>query len=262
MITPKFIAALAGVAVFAWAAPPLPHFSISHGDAKPPVRWKTLVMAVVGVVAGLALSNPLAAALAVFLAALFDRKCRAMEERDRRALLDSQAEVALQMVAALHQATGDLIGALDKAAECVSDPLSAELKKTVADYRTGASIGEALRGLAERVPSQDVRAFVDGVLEAERFGADAGTVVAAVVETIRDRMNLREEMKNEMRGQRLTINALLLLLPLMTGMAFFLFPQSQEILAHTLTGKLIVCGVFLAEYFVWALSTREAVGEW
>lgn len=253
---------LAAAAAFAWLAPEprLPSARIGGGAAA--LRWKPMLMAAAGVAGSLALNNPPAAALSLAVAWLVDRRCRELEARERKALLDAQAEVALQMAAALHEATGDLVGALDKAADCVGEPLSSELKRAVADYRTGASLSEALLGLAARVPSRDVRTFVDGVLEAERFGADLATVAGAVAAVIRDRIALREELKSELRGQRLTVNVLLLFLPLMLGGSMLLFPQSKEIITNTFAGRMIVSGVVLAEYFVWALSTKGVVDEW
>lgn len=221
-----------------------------------------LLLALGGAVLGLVLNNPLLVAAAIGVAYLFDKKCAELEGAKKKATLDSQAEVALQMVASLYEATGDLIGSLDKAAECVDDPLRSELKRTVVEYRSGTPVREALLGLAERVPSRDVRTFVEGMLEAERYGADAGAVISSIVQVIRDRMTLREDLKNEMKGQRLTVNILLMLLPLMLGLAFVMFPQSKGILTGTLAGKAIVAAIIPAEYFVWSMSVREVGEEW
>jgi tight adherence protein B len=138
----------------------------------------------------------------------------------------------------------------------VDEPLSLELKRTVTDYYNGMPLKDALKGLAERVPSRDIRIFVDGVIEAEKFGTNPGDVISTVVETINDRMILNEELKNELRGQKVTIYALLALLPAMVGLSMVLFPQAREILTQSFAGKMIICGVFFAEYVVWALSAR------
>jgi tight adherence protein B len=166
-------------------------------------------------------------------------------------------------VSSLYEATGNLIDVLAKTAECIEDPLSYELKKTVADYQKGASLKDALQNLTKRVPSKDLKIFVSGVLEAERFGTNPSDVISAVVNTINDRILLNEELKNEMKGQKTTIYVMLLLLPLMAGMSIMLFSQCKEILTQTIIGKLIICGIFFIEYFVWAFSAKgEVQREW
>jgi len=255
-------AVLLGLAVFLFLCPLEEITQFGKAARGQPHNTRFALLAAGGAVFGLVLNNLLAAATAVGVAYLYDKKRKEMEKAKVRATLDAQAEVALQMISALYEATGDLIGSLEKAAECVDDPLRSELKKTVADYRGGCSIREALEGLAERVPSRDVRTFVEGMLEAEKFGADAGAVISSIVQVIRDRMTLREDLKNEMKGQRLTVNILLALLPLMLGLAFLMFPQSKNILTGSLVGKAIVATIIPAEYFVWSMSAKEVTEEW
>lgn len=259
----EVVSLLVSLAVFLLLCPLEEVFESARGfRLKQHGNRRFLLLVLGGAALGLLLNNPLFVAVSAGVAYLYDRKCRELEKTKNRAVLDSQAEVALQMVASLYEATGDLIGSLEKAAECVDDPLRAELRRTVADYRSGRSVREALEGLAARVPSRDVRTFVEGMLEAERFGADAGAVISSIVQVIRDRMTLREDLKNEMRGQRLTVNILLMLLPLMLGMAFVMFPQSKDILTGTLVGKVIVAAILPAEYFVWSMSAKGVAEEW
>jgi len=143
---------------------------------------------------------------------------------------------------------------LNKTADCVDEPLSSELKNTVTDYYNGMPHKDALKGLAERVPSRDIKIFVNGVIEAETIGTNHGDVISTVVETINDRLQTNAEHKNELRGQKVTIYALLALLPAMVGLAIALFPQVSAILTQSFAGKMIICGVLIVAYVVWALS--------
>ena len=246
------VALLTSAAVMAWVMPDI-SFQPQKLDNTAKV---SLILGTVCVLLSLYLNNIYAAVLSVVLAYIFNKTSKKIESKNQSAALDSQIETALQIVSSLYDATGNLIDVLHKTADCIEAPLSLELKRTVSDYYKGMPFKDALLGLAERVPSRDLQIFVNGVIEAEKFGTNPGEVISSVVKTINDRMALNEDLKNEMRGQKATIYALLLLLPAMVGLSMALFPQAREILTQTLTGKMIICGVFFVEYIVWALSAR------
>ncbi len=246
------IAILTSAAVMAWVIP-----GISLKPQKLDKSTKlSIILGAVCVLLSLYLNNIYAAVLSVVLAYFFNKTNKKLERKNQSAVLDSQIETALQIVSSLYDATGDLIDVFNKTAECVEAPLNLELKRTVSDYYKGMSLKDALQGLAERVPSRDFQIFINGVIEAEKFGTNPGEVISTVVNTINDRMVLNEDLKNEMRGQKVTIYALLALLPAMVGLSMALFPQAREILTQTMTGKMIICGVFFVECIVWAFSTR------
>jgi len=247
------VALLTSAAVMAWMFPDISFQSRKKIDDAAKL---SIILGTICVLLSLWLNNIYAAILSVVLAYFFDKSIRKIENRKRIEVLDSQIETALQIISSLYAATGNLIEVLNKTADCVDEPLSSELKKTVTDYYNGMPLKDALKGLAERVPSRDIKIFVNGVIEAEKFGTNPGDVISTVVETINDRILINEELKNELRGQKVTIYALLALLPAMVGLAIVLFPQVSGILTQSFVGKMIICGVLIVEYVVWALSAR------
>ncbi|MFW0967101.1 MAG: type II secretion system F family protein [Thermacetogeniaceae bacterium] len=248
------VALFTSAAVMAWTLPDISFHSKKKIDNAAKL---SIVLGTVCVLLSLWLNNIYAALLSVVLAYFFDKSVRKIEDRKRLEVLDSQIETALQIISSLYEATENLVDVLDKAADCVDKPLSDELKRTVADFYNGMPLKDALIGLAERVPSRDISIFVSGIIEAEKFGTNPGDVISTVVETINDRMIINEDLKNELRGQKVTIYALLALLPAMVCLAMVLFPQVKDILTQSFTGKMIVCGIIFVEYAVWALSSRS-----
>jgi len=249
------IAILTSAAVMAWVIP-----DISFQPQKLDKSTKiSIILGTVCILLSLYLNNIYAAVLSAVLAYFFNKTSKKIELKNQSAILDSQIETALQIVSSLYDSTENLIEVLNKTSDCIEAPLSLELKRTVSDYYKGIPLKAALQGLAERVPSRDFQIFVIGVIEAERFGTNPGEVISAVVTTINDRVTLNEDLKNELRGQKTTIYALLMLLPLMVGLAMALFPQAKEILTQSFVGKMIICGVFFVEFIVWALSARGEV---
>ena len=91
--------------------------------------------------------------------------------RYRRRVEDAVPEVATALADAL-SAGGSLRAALADAAGALDGPVAIELARVEADLGLGASTAEALRGLAARVASERVDAFVRAALSQQRSGGD------------------------------------------------------------------------------------------
>lgn len=88
---------------------------------------------------------------------------------------------------ALSVAAGEgAIGALDRVSRTCRGELSAELRRTLADARTGASLVEALEGLAARTSLPSVARFVDGVAIALERGTPLADVLRAQAQDARE----------------------------------------------------------------------------
>jgi tight adherence protein C len=88
---------------------------------------------------------------------------------------------------ALSVAAGEgAIGALDRVSRTCRGELSAELRRTLADARTGASLVEALEGMASRTSLPGVARFVDGVAVAVERGTPLSDVLRAQAQDARD----------------------------------------------------------------------------
>ena len=77
------------------------------------------------------------------------------------------------------------IGALDRVSRTCRGELSAELRRTLADARTGISLVEALEGMAARTSLPAVARFVDGVAVAVERGTPLGDVLRAQAQDAR-----------------------------------------------------------------------------
>jgi tight adherence protein C len=78
------------------------------------------------------------------------------------------------------------VGALDRVSRTCRGELSAELRRTLADARTGASLVEALEGMASRTSLPSVARFVDGVAVAVERGTPLSDVLRAQAQDARD----------------------------------------------------------------------------
>jgi tight adherence protein C len=99
-------------------------------------------------------------------------------------------------------------GALDRVARTCHGELSAELRRTLADARTGASFVEALEGLAARTTLPSLARFVDGVAVAVDRGTPLAAVLRAQAQDVRElsRRRLMEAGGRKEIGMMVPVN--------------------------------------------------------
>jgi tight adherence protein C len=78
------------------------------------------------------------------------------------------------------------VGALDRVSRTCHGELAAELRRTLADARTGMSLTEALHGLAGRSTLPSVARFVDGFAVAVERGTPLAEVLRAQAQDVRE----------------------------------------------------------------------------
>ena len=162
-------------------------------------RAEQVVWGVLGALAGLALGLALAAArglsvvpvvglvvVGTLLGVLardwqLSRQVRRREER-----MIAEFPTVAELLALSVGAGEGAVGALERVARTCSGELSAELRRTLADARAGASLVEALEGLAARTSLPSLARFVDGVAVAVERGTPLADVLRAQAQDVRE----------------------------------------------------------------------------
>lgn len=103
--------------------------------------------------------------------------------------------------------------ALGRIARTTKGSLGLELQQVLAEMALGRSRKDALRDMADRLHSEDIRTFVTSVIQAERMGMGMGPVLRSQSEEARRRTRQRAEE----RAMKAPVK---ILFPLI----FFLFP--------------------------------------
>lgn len=214
----------------------------------------TGILATAGVGLGIILKNPVAAILLVIFAVVFRKKKLEEKFMKRKAMIDTQVDTSLQMIASLYETTDDLIYSMEGAAKTTASPMRDELIQTVKEYRAGKSLLEALQGLVERTENRDLEVFVRAVAISEEYGTNTSEVIVDTSKVISDRILLREEIKNELRGQKLTTTIFLVFLPLTAAGVIGFYDDARHILTNTLMGKFVLDVVILLNFIAWFFS--------
>lgn len=202
--------------------------------------------------------NPVASVLSVVLLGLYLRRKQELTRQARNLVIESQAEVALQLIASFYENTGDIMTAFKEAADCIQPPLADELRLTVTQYNVNKAPLAALQDLAKRIDDKNMTIFVNAVVLSERYGTNTTQVIEDVANKISHRISLRDELQNEVRGQSLTIKIFLVALPVLTAV-LMLIPDVRQVLTTSPIGLVLINVLLLIEYWAWHFSTDEEV---
>ncbi|WP_349627161.1 type II secretion system F family protein [Arthrobacter sp. C9C5] len=196
----------------------------------------TFVAAVLGFLLGgpalaavLTLLTPVG--LLVFLSILVSR---------RRKKFDEQVPDALQMLAGGLRAGHSLLRAVDAAAEENEAPMKEELSRVVNETRIGRDLGESFAEVARRTDNEDFASITRAIEIHREVGGDLAQVLDHVGETIRDRNQIRGQVRALSAEGRMSA-MVLMALPVVMFMGLTLFnPLYSKVFLTTIPGFLMI----------------------
>ena len=109
---------------------------------------------------------------------------RSVRRREQRMI--AEFPTVAELLALSVGAGEGAVGALERVARTCQGELSAELRRTMADARAGATLVQALEGLARRTSLPSLSRFVDGVAVAIERGTPLADVLRAQAQDVRD----------------------------------------------------------------------------
>jgi tight adherence protein B len=113
--------------------------------------------------------------------------------------------------------------------EC-PDPVGTEFRVCFDEQNYGLELKTALENLTNRVPVQDLRIVVTGILIQKESGGNLAEVLEKAAEVIRERFRLKRQVMTHTAQGRLT-GMILTLLPVVLGCAlYFVNPQMMSLL--------------------------------
>jgi tight adherence protein B len=176
----------------------------------------------------------------------------------RQAAFLEQLPDTLHLVAGSLAAGYSLPQALDAAAREGQDPISTEFDRALVEARLGVPLDEALESVAERMQSSDFHWVVLAIGIQRRTGGNLAELLTNVANTLREREQLRRQVKVLSAEGRLSA-WILALLPL--AFAGYLVVTQPEYLAPLITDVLgwILLGVGAAMLAIGAFWLSRVV---
>jgi tight adherence protein B len=170
----------------------------------------------------------------------------------------AQMPDALELIGRALRAGHGLASGMEVVAEEMPPPIAHEFGRVYEEQNLGIPLEEALRGLAERVPSMDVRFFVTAVIIQRATGGDLAEVLDKIGRLLRERFQILGQVQALTGEGRLSGVVLLAMPPALLAFTYTMNPAYAGLLFTTPIGtKMLTVAVVLQ--FVGALAIRKIV---
>ncbi|TLM85470.1 type II secretion system protein F [Pseudarthrobacter sp. NamE2] len=171
----------------------------------------------------------------------------------RKSRFDEQLPDTLQMLTGSMRAGHSLLRAIDASAKESEAPMSEELSRIVNETRIGRDLGESMMDVSARTGSEDFSWIAQAIEIHREVGGDLAEVLDHVGETIRDRNQIRRQVKALSAEGKMSA-AVLMGLPVVLFFALiFINPQYSKTFTSTVPGYLMlgVAAVMLTAGGIW-----------
>lgn len=205
--------------------------TISAGDFVLLVMSATLAAGAIGLV----LIGPLVAVLLALVVPIVASSFLMTRVSRRRSAFEDQLEDSLQLLSGSLRAGHSLLRAFDAAARESEKPTSDEFGRVINETRVGRPLGDSLDETAQRMASKDFSWIAQAIAIHREVGGDLAEVLDIVGQTIRERNQIRRQVKTLSAEGRMS-GIVLIVLPF--GVAGFLMLVNPGYLS-TLTASLL-----------------------
>jgi tight adherence protein B len=198
------------------------------------------IMTLTFAVVGFFLAGFFAAVMATLLTPLALHLLLNLLAGRRRGQFDQQVPDTLQMFAGGLRAGHSLLRAVDAAAQESQPPMSEELSRIVNETRIGRDLGESLTDVASRTRSEDFLSIAQAIEIHREVGGDLAEVLDHLGDTVRDRNQLRGQVRALSAEGRMSA-IVLMALPVVMFIGLTLFNDMySRVFTSTLPGYLMI----------------------
>ncbi|WP_430332007.1 type II secretion system F family protein [Rhodococcus sp. ACT016] len=207
---------------------------------------------------GLLLSGVLLAIAFAAVAVALSRVYLKVLASRRRAAFSDQLDDSLQLLASNLRAGHSMLRSLDAVSREAEAPTAEEFARVVNETRVGRDLGDSLDNVAQRMQSEDFNWIAQAIAINREVGGDLAEVLDQVGNTIRERNQIRRQVKALAAEGKLSAYVLM---ALPFGITGFLAVSNPEYLSK-LTGSpigYVFIGVGLVMLTVGGLWMRKVV---
>lgn len=223
----------------------------------------TAVLTAGAVLAGTALGIvggfPLGLLFPVVFAALVILGARALIARrvaKRRAAFAEQLDDTLQLIASGLRAGHSLPAALDAVAAEAESPTAEEFARLLNKHRLGFDLAQAIEECADRMDCDDLAWTAQAVAIHREVGGNLGEVLDHVGETIRERNQIRRQIRTLSAEGRISANVLIALPLGISALLAVISPTYIALFVTTPVGMVLI-GISLVLFVLGVLWLRQ-----
>ena len=162
-----------------------------------------------------------------------------MQQKRRQAFAE-QLDGTLQLLAGSLRAGYGLLQSVNTAAAEAPLPTGEEFGRIMVETRLGRDLVDSLTALAERMDSQDFRWVAQAIDIQRSVGGDLAQILDTVSQTIRERNQIRRQVKGLSAEGRISAYILIAIPFLITAFILIVSPDFLAPLVQTLPGKIAV----------------------
>lgn len=171
---------------------------------------------------------------------IIPRMVLAQRVEKRQSLFLSQLPDTLQLLAGSLQAGYGFMQAIDTVAKESPQPTSTEFGRVLAETRLGMPVDEALNTMADRVGGADFRWVVLAINIQRQVGGNLAALLTTVADTLREREQVRRQIKVLSAEGRLSAIILVVLPFAIAGYVSLVNPKYLQTLTSATIGKLMI----------------------
>jgi len=161
-------------------------------------------------------------------------------DKKRRAKFNTQLGDGLMIMSSCLKGGLTLVQSFEVLAEEMDPPIGQEVSLLVREIKVGVSLEEALTRLDKRMPSEEMALITSAILVARETGGDLTKVFARLIETIRDRIKLKEMVQTLTLQARLQAVIISLLGPVFALVVLKINPRHFEVMWQNEIGKILL----------------------
>lgn len=186
----------------------------------------------------------LAVIFAVVMLALPGIYLKFAQERKKR-VFENQIPVALSLVRNSIEAGFSFMQALEVVASEMQPPISEEFGRVLHETSVGKDLEHALNNMMARVESEELKLVVVAVLIQRQVGGNLGEIIDVILETIKDRIQIKGEIRTLTSQGRLSA-MVICALPIVLGiLMYFINPEYMSPLFTTTAGQVLLAIAFV-----------------
>jgi tight adherence protein B len=163
--------------------------------------------------------------------------------------IDNQLVDALVMISNSLKSGYSFLQGMELVAEESPHPISSEFRRMLRETNLGYPLEQALDGMAERVPSEDIDLVVTVVKIQRQIGGNLAEILDKIIHTIRERIRIKGEINTLTAQGKLQGIILTLLPPAMCVGIYMMSPDFMMPLFTTLMGKAMLGVAFILQMF-------------
>jgi len=169
------------------------------------------------------------------------------KRRARLAKFEKQLPEAMELLARSLRAGHSLADGINLIGEEMAEPIAPEFSRCYEQQNLGVPLEESLEEMADRVPNLDLRFFVTAMVLQRQTGGDAAEILDKIGKLIRERFQIKGQVK-ALTGEGRLSGVVLLALPIVLALyMYFRNPEYMMVLVEDPLGRKMVVGALIAQ---------------